>query len=401
MIGQHNRTPLANITVLVAATWLIPVINASTGYEFTARGRTYTVTTQSVGEAMQLSAGYSTYEASVLLPDAVTGNQYLLLLNTNLVAPDGKHGEGIFLYGSSTPTNFSLVGKLVDNTSVNNICDMIDARPIWDGTEWHVYVQARSGTYPTGSCESVNNVYEAYGPSLSPGALHWVTVPGNPGEAQEIITGLSGSAGIAETFQWYNPSQGIPGWNFMNTYFDWTQGPSVESYLSQNDSTYYYWYGPDPAPAFPAAGGFTSGTVDPDAVLGGSLDASTLGDPGIGFSSVCNQYEPIFQYTVALGFFDNPTWDVTTAPRTSQAVPGDLDSVNWTDFGPASFRPRLARNEFGYVPSSNPGGYPRTWTTYVYYTYTGIQDNAPCNTYNYYQTTTNAIGATQITITEQ
>jgi len=72
--------------------------------------------------------------------------------------------------------------------------------------------------------------------------------------------------------------------------------------------------------------------------------------------------------------------------------------------GQSMFRPRMARNSDGFILPDDPNGYPRTWTTYVYYTPDNINGNGSnCND-NYKQiwkSQTQNFGVTQVVVTEQ
>ncbi|MBI4478988.1 MAG: hypothetical protein HY651_03095 [Acidobacteria bacterium] len=164
-------------------------------FSFEARGRKYTVKTEALGTAFSMS-GHWLYEPSVILPCALTGNKYVLLIARNKNSTHGQEeGEVITARTSTGPDNFASETTILDNSNVDNICDMIDARPIWDGSQWHIYVQAVPGTIAFPCSSSVNNIYEAVGSSLNPpGAFEWVKVPGT-NNAKAIISGTSGASG--------------------------------------------------------------------------------------------------------------------------------------------------------------------------------------------------------------
>jgi hypothetical protein len=113
-----------------------------------ARGHNYTVYTEQLGTALTFP-GHGLIESSVILAAPETGGVYVLLLNTNLVAhQDPHHGEAIFFSWSNSVTGpYSTPTPVLTNTGVSNICDMSNARPVWDGSLWHVYVQAEPGDY--------------------------------------------------------------------------------------------------------------------------------------------------------------------------------------------------------------------------------------------------------------
>ena len=62
---------------------------------------------------------------------------------------------------------------------------------------------------------------------------------------------------------------------------------------------------------------------------------------------------------------------------------------------------RAARNKYGYIPPESSRGYPRTGVTYLYYTYSQINDNAndDCNRYIAWNSVLQSIGVSRLTIT--
>ena len=391
-------------------------------FSFEARGRRYTVATEALGTAISNPnsvVGYWLYQPSVLLPSPVTNNQHVLVINRNRFNGNPQLGQAIYRYTSATPTNFGNEWKLLENNSVDNICDMICARPIWDGSLWHVYVQAREGDLSTCCTCGGNilaNIYEAVGPSLDPPTvLEWVKVPGT-NSAKPIISG-TGDRGIGEEMQWYNPSRyGLSNFPFMVTYNDWgcasiaLCAQDVFNYISQDDVTYSYWYGPEPKALMPPPFSdptYSFGLIWPDGILLGDLDVARLGVPGIGFSSQCFNTDRRYQYCYGIGFFNNPTKVPHTSPQTSSAHVGALEAwgqpVPPDPIGPRMFRPKVARNEYGYIPPRSYHGYPRTWETYLYYTYTQIEENpsSSCNGYSAWDDVVQSIGVSRLTITEE
>ena len=382
-------------------------------FSISARGRVYTVTTEALGTALTMN-GFWTYQPSVILPCPLTGDKYVLLLNRNKVSGSGEQsGEVITARTSSTPDNFGPETTILDNSdgSVDNVCDMADARPIWDGSQWHIYVQAGPG--PVGAtCPDVANIYEAVGASLNPpGQFQWVKVPGT-NSARAIVSG-TGSFGIGEDMQWYNPGRyGLPSYPFMVTYNDWGYlpcGNCLFNYLSQDDLVYNYWYGPEPTP-FLVPPNFAGASYLPDAILLASLDVARKGDPGTGFESHCYEgpnprftADHRYQYGKGIGFFNNPSKVPFTSPQTAWAFPLALESVSEDAFGPRMFRPRVARNEYGYIPPQSYHGYPRTWVTYLYYTYSQINRTAGsgCDGYDQWDASPQSIGVSRLTITER
>lgn len=379
-------------------------------FSFDARGRLSTGKTEALGTALTMN-GFWTYQPSVILPCALTGNQYVLLLNRNKVSGFGQHrGEVITARTSSTPYNFGPETTILDNSdgSVDNICDMAVARPIWDGSQWHIYVQARPGPVGATCSSNVANIYEAVGPSLSPpGQFQWVKVPGT-NSARAVVSG-TGSDGIGEDLQWYNPSAyGLAGYRFMVTYNDWGYLPCIDcifNYLSQDGLTYNYWYGPEP-PAHLVPPNFSGATYLPDAIVLGSLDVARKGNPGIGFESHCYEGPPAdhqYQYGKGIGFFNNPSKVPASSPQTAWGFEVPLGSVSEDAMGPRMFRPRVARNEYGYIPPQSHHGYPRSWVTYLYYTYSQINrtTGSDCDGYDQWDVSPQSIGVSRLTITER
>ena len=165
------------------------------------RGRAYVVKTEQLGTCFTMN-GYWLYEPSVILPCALTGNKFVLLIVRNKVANQPETSGLVLVARTSTDgVSFGSEVTLLENTSqsVDNICDMIDARTIWDGTNWHVYFQARIGT-PGQQCpDQIDSIIEATGSSLNPptaNSFQWVKEAGT-NHARKIITG-SGGEGIGE-----------------------------------------------------------------------------------------------------------------------------------------------------------------------------------------------------------
>jgi hypothetical protein len=387
-----------------------------------ARGRKYTVTTEALGTCFTPMNGHWLYEPSVILPCPLTGNKFVLLIVRNKVANQPETSGLVMVARTSTDgISFGSETVLLENTSQNadNICDMIDARPIWDDSQWHIYMQARIGT-PGQQCpNNTNHIVEARGSSLNPptsNSFQWEKETGN-NHARKIITGTAPS-GIGQDMQWYNPSRyGLPSYPFMVTYNDWGANGTdndnrLRSQISPDDVIYNAWYGPEDTP-WPAPLNFNHASYFPDSILLASLDFARKGNPGIGFASHCYEPDTRHRYGKAIGFFNNPSKVPSTSPQTGWAFEGSLESVS--DFptpdpiGPRMFEPSVARNEYGYIPPQSYHGYPRTWVTYLYYNPSQIKPtNDPpgppldgCGGYTAWKTLSQSIAVSRLTITER
>jgi hypothetical protein len=253
-------------------------------------------------------------------------------------------------------------------------------------------------------------------------------VPGT-NHARAIISGSALPVGIGEALQWFNPSKyGLPSFPFMATFNDWgcndgqLCGHCTFNYLSQDDGDYAYWYGPGQK-VYLEVSEFGSRLIFPDAILHGSLISGRNGHPGIGFSSTCYDgpnppfsSDHLFTYCKGIGFFDNPSNVPYAAPMSqpyfefdspNHAWPfaGDLESVSPDTHGWRMFVPRLARNEYGYIPPQSYHGPERTWITYLYYNPSQINDNPgdACDDYNHWDapSSSQSIAVSRITITEK
>lgn len=379
--------------------FMTSLATASQTFTISARGRTYTVTTTAGYQKVFEWDGHWLYEPSVVLPSAGTNGYYYLVFASNRNYQD-SHDESIMASGSTAPYAFpSPPTDVLPISYTSNICDIADARPFWDGSNWHVYVQGAEwvGSCCPGkstSCTGVAYVFEATGSTLT--NLGWVydSYP----HAQRIVTPrLTTGAGIGEALQWYDTASysGDPSNPVLQTYNDWGyygqdcqpfnpsgsyncysycpncafNGTDVFGYLSPSGTLPQYWwyyrevaYGPTSGPSgsFPA-------TINPDVILGNDLDVSTLGNPGIGAVSRCITTADIHGHIRGLGFYNDPVPYPGRSPQGGQFVDGQWETFA-TDFGigeARGFSPRFARNSAGYLdPVSNS---PKTWSTFVYY----------------------------------
>jgi hypothetical protein len=373
--------------LLVFGIFTTTIALASQSFSFSYGGRTYTVTTQALGVALPgWDTSYWLYEPSVILPSPLTNNQYVMIFTSGT----GYFSQqGIFISTSSSPTSFpSPPTQVLNLGAVYNVCDIIDARPYWDGAMWHVYVQGLE-TCPGGTSAWM---YEATGPSLT--QLSWVT--DSPNHAQRIISPYdpSNPSGIGEVLQWFNTSAylGPPSWPYVTTFNDWSyygqdcqpfnpngsyncydycpscafNGTDFFSYLgADGTSPLYFWYYRQ-SPSVNVSG--TYATFWPDVILGASLDGASAGNPGLAFADYPDP-DGSHQDGAALGFFPDLIPYAPSGNRNPSGgvyIPGNLESTTMAGSAPRAHTPRIARNAFGYLDPV-PGSSPLTWQTYVYY----------------------------------
>jgi hypothetical protein len=69
--------------------------------------------------------------------------------------------------------------------------------------------------------------------------------------------------------------------------------------------------------------------------------------------------------------------------------------------GGSGFRPRVARNRFGFL-DPEPASEPKQWRTFLYYTITPINNSQSetCGGYTASKTTTQSLGVSEVVITE-
>ncbi len=378
-------------------------------YSFSARGRTYTVTTTRLSGSGFSFPNHWMYQPSVVLPSALTGNQYVMLFASNRVAGQNL-GSGVAIFMTTSSNGYSGWSTpiiLIDSTSADNICDIAGARPVWNGSQWFIYTQALTGTFSSGSCTGTSNVVlMATGPALTSGLVQWVKDVGT-NNARVVLSGTG--VGIGEDQQWFNtgPYGGPLTDPLKVTYNDWGftgmyGGVALFSGLfAPNMSTGGFWSGPTWSPN---NGGpwFETIYYFPDAMLINTLDESTYGPPAIAFQSTCQLTDRRYQYAVGLSYFPNPH---SSTPINGTAYPGPLEGTSSDTNGPRMFRPRVARNEHGYIPTTAPGssGSLRIWKTYLYYNDKQINVNStdPCNSYSRWNTSDQRFSVSELTIMEQ
>jgi hypothetical protein len=368
-------------------------------FTFQARGRTYTVTVTSLPGSGFRFANHWLYEPSGILPSPQTGNQYYVLFSSNQTAPAQFGHEAIYLASSPTGYDqFTTPAAILDLSTVSNICDIATARPVWDGSLWHVYVQGI--VWQNGGCNPPGYIFEATGPALQWGSLQWVKTPGT-NNVMPIITSRSSSGeGIGQDHQWFYtaPYTGLTWLSFLGIFNDWNfttpdlnycptcavNGTNFFGYLSADGvNNQYFWYYTSPVSARSNVDASKFIVLWPDVFLGRSADEATLGDPAItmGFDRGVTGRGVGFWGSTTLA----PYPGGTVSPYTfvdgtyPSSYPGTIDG------------PRFARNVYGYldpIPSSSP----KTWQSYIYY---GI------TTYGTYDGPPSAFGVSQVTITEQ
>lgn len=177
---------------------LLPMLCSAQQFSFTARGHTYEVTVTSEASAGLGFAGHWLYEPSVIWPSSLTGNEYVMLFNSNTTAYTSAWptGEAIYMNTSSNGLNWGTPSAILSKAS--NICDMADAKPIYDTSAslWRVFVQGVG--YSGSTCGTDAELFEATGSSLT--SLSWYGSGGNA----TSLSGDLGDPGLGETLQWFN-----------------------------------------------------------------------------------------------------------------------------------------------------------------------------------------------------
>ena len=362
---------------------LLPLIGYAQQFSFTARGHTYQATVTSETSSGLGFAGHWLYEPSVLLPSSLTSSEYVMLFNSNTTANTSAWptGEAIYMQTSSDGLSWGTPTAILAKPS--NVCDMINARPVYDdgASLWRVYVGGvpydSNGSCEVGSEPVDNELYEATGSSLT--SLSWYGSGGNA----TSLSGNIGSPGLGEPFQYFNVANydGPSGYPFMYIYNDWNftdsseppytycptcagldPGTDVFSYLSTDGETgNYFWYYTSVATALSDYG---SGNgyllLYPDVLLGGTADQSTLGAPGFGFGNDCTTSS--FQYGRGIGFYATPVPNNATSP----SLAGQFQDGDWSSSTSGLIiSARVARNQYGFLDKASSS--PNTWQTYVYY----------------------------------
>ncbi len=395
-------------TIISSLTLLLPLVCCAQNFSFTGRGHTYKVTMQTEASAGLGFAGHWLYEASAIWPSSLTSNQYILLFNSNTTAYTSSWptAESVFMQTSSNGLNWNTPTAILSKAS--NICDMIDARPIYDtaASLWRVFIGAV--TYSGSGCSLDNQLFEATGTSLT--SLSWYGSGGNA----TSLTGDIGNPGLGQDHQWFNTANynGPSSTPIMFIYNDWNftgvnytycptctnNGTPMFAYLTANaETSFNFWYYTSPAYAS------GPGLLYPDVLLGGTDDQATLGPPGFSFGSDCSSSSG--QFGSGIGFYPTPVPNNTSSP----SLPGQFESGTFSSSTAGLITSvRAARNAYGYLDKASSS--PNTWHTFLYYNVADEQSGTKCPVPTIQSTWKNgggsgnpsaSWGATYVTITEQ
>jgi len=353
----------------------LPLACHAQQFSFSARGHTYDVTVSTPSPISGLgNAGRGIYEGSLILPNSHMSSNYALLFTGNNTTYNFNSGESIFMQTSSDGTDWGSASAIIGLAP--NLCDMADARPIWDDTAgfWRVFIQALA--YDGESCGTDNEIYEATGSSLT--SLSWY---GSGGNATSLGSD-AGSPGIGEQMQWFNTTNydGPSSYPIMYFYNDWNfsdpdytycptctgNGTDMFAYVTPDaESAFYFWYYTSAASALANNTG-CGGTGDacymlfyPDVMLGGTEDQSTLGPPAFAFYSDCASNS---QYGRGVGFFPTPVPNNDSSP----SLPGQfVDGTFSSSVSGLIVSVRIGRNEYGFLDKTSSS--PNTWQTLIVY----------------------------------
>jgi hypothetical protein len=392
------------------------------------RGKQYQVTTTAKGIALALNQRWF-YQPSVIKTD---DGRYIMLFVT-CGASGSKclvQDQGLYVASSSDGVSFAMENQgkpILSNPP--GICDFIAPRPIMQNGVWYVYVQG-TGNCTLQAAQTNAAIYVATGASLTAGALHWVMEPGNPGTAKRALhinprPGCPDSndstaqdecvgSGIGEDHQWFNVTPdkylGSVSNSVMALYNDWNYLPSVNGLAAAltgpgGGTAMFYWYGPSATPWTSDAG-----SLFPDAMLGGSDGMADQGSPAIKFADSCvagsTRFRPLtyagywpdpYPFNGQTGRYRRPRLPVGPLPVAIETV---TDSGSVT-VGGSGFRPRLARNPYGFL-DPEPGSKPKQWRTFLYYTVSPInnKDSDACTGSTASKTTVQRLGVSEVVITE-
>lgn len=360
------------------------------------RQRTYTITTQEFYSSLLLPQHWL-YQPSVILAAPETNNLRTLIFTSNLY--DGSNSDQAIwvtsdVYGT---LQFPAPTTVLTMSQSSNVCDMAGARPLWDGSLWHVYIQALVRDF-SGACTGPGVVVQAIGPTLY--NLAWDVIPGTQ-QANIVLQGSG--AGIGEDQQWFYIPSANP---FVTTYNDWGNpiGPGRLLSAYSNDSRNMTpWYSAAQAYADLSGQGYTNANIYPDAMFGGSLDEGTYGPFALGLESSCavsGSDAMKYQYSRVLGYFPSP---LQSNPLDGSINGEAVHSISYDSHGERMFRPRFVRDSHGYVPLSSATDTSRTWSTFVFYNPTQINNDSSdgCDLYSRWTSNDQQFAFSQITITEQ
>jgi hypothetical protein len=392
------------------------------------RGKQYQVTTTARGIAMSLNQRWL-YQPSVV---KMGDGRYIMLFVT-CGASGSKctvQDQGLYLASSGDGVSFALENQgmpILRNPP--GVCDFIAPRPVQQNGVWYVYVQ---GTENCTLEQSRANaaIYVATGVSLTAGALNWVTEPGSPGQAKRVLhtnprpgcpDGSDPNAkdecvgsGIGEDHQWFNVTfdeyLGAFSNSMMALYNNWNYLPSINGLSAaltdpEDGTSTSYWYGPSGTPWSADAG-----SLFPDVMLGGADGMADHGSPAIKFGESCVAGSTRLRPLTYAGYWPDPypfngqtgTYRRTRRPKGPLPVAIETISENGAvTAGGSGFRPRLARNPYGFL-DPEPGSEPKQWRTFLYYTVSPINniDAETCNGYTASKTTVQKLGVSEVVITE-
>jgi hypothetical protein len=270
----------------------------------------------------------------------------------------------------------------------------------------------------------------AAGESLSAGGLNWITDPDDPAKAKRALRtnprpGCPDNndsnakdecvgSGIGEDHQWFNVTYdeylGAYSNSIMALYNNWNYLPSGNglsaalTYPDDGTST-AYWYGPLATPWSSDAG-----SLFPDVMLGGTEGMADHGNPAIKFADSCVAGSTRLRPLTYAGYWPDPypfngqTGSYRRSRRPKGPLPVAIETVTESGaatVGGSGFRPRLARNPYGFL-DPEPGSEPKQWRTFLYYTVSPINNNdaETCNGYTASKITLQSVGVSEVVITE-
>jgi len=339
--------------------------------------------------------------------------------------------QGLYVASSLDGVTFALENQgLPILANPPGVCDFIAPRPVLQKNGfWYVYVQGTENcTLEQAKANAA--IYLATGTSLTRGALSWVTEPGNPARARRVLhtnprPGCPDSydpnakdecvgSGIGEDHQWFNVTLddylGAFPDSIMALYNNWNYLPSINglsaALTSADDGTSMsYWYGPMTTPWSADAG-----SLFPDVMLGGTEGMADYGSPAIKFAESCVEGATRFRPLTYAGYWPDPypfngqTGKYRRSRRPKGPLPAAIETVTGSGAvttGGSGFRPRLARNPYGFL-DPDPGSEPKRWRTFLYYTVSPINNNdaETCNGYTASKTTLQTLGVSEMVITE-
>ena len=145
-------------------------------------------------------------------------------------------------------------------------------------------------------------------------------------------------------------------------------------------------------------------------MLGGASGMADHGNPAIKFADSCIEGSTRLRPLSYAGYWPDPyPYNGETGayrrPRRPQGpLPVAIETITETGavtVGGTGFRPRLARNPYGFL-DPEPDSDPKQWRTFLYYTVSPINNMASetCVGYTASKTTSQSLGVTEGVITE-